>query len=64
VARWGLQELGLNRVELLAEPGNAASLRVAEQAGFVREGMARMARPARDGSGRDLVLHSLTRGDL
>jgi RimJ/RimL family protein N-acetyltransferase len=64
VARWGLLELGLNRVELLAELGNVASHRVAEKAGFVREGTARMARPARDGTGRDMVVFSLTRADL
>ncbi|HUR51753.1 MAG TPA: GNAT family protein [Mycobacteriales bacterium] len=64
LARWGLDELGLNRVELLAEVGNLASQRVAEKAGFVREGVARAARPARDGSGRDMALFALTAADL
>jgi RimJ/RimL family protein N-acetyltransferase len=64
VADWGLRELGLNRVELLAEVGNAASQRVAEKAGFVREGVVRRARPARDGSGLDMVLFGRTLAEL
>jgi RimJ/RimL family protein N-acetyltransferase len=64
VADWGLRELGLNRVELLAEVGNVASQRVAEKAGFVREGVVRRARPARDGSGLDMVLFGRTLADL
>ena len=42
---WALDALGLPRVELLADVGNAASQRVAERAGFVREGSARAIRP-------------------
>jgi RimJ/RimL family protein N-acetyltransferase len=64
VARWGLQELGLNRVELFADVDNTASQRVAEKAGFLREGTARRARPLRDGTGRDMALFSLTAEDL
>lgn len=64
LARWGLQELGLNRVELVADVGNTGSLRAAEKAGFVREGVARMARPRRDGSGADMAQFSLTAADL
>jgi RimJ/RimL family protein N-acetyltransferase len=64
VSRWGLQELGLNRVELLADLDNVASVRAAEKAGFVREGTARRARPQRDGTGRDMALLSLTASDL
>jgi RimJ/RimL family protein N-acetyltransferase len=41
VARWALDDLGAVRVELFADVGNAASLRVAERAGFVREGTLR-----------------------
>ncbi len=64
LARWGLQELGLNRVELFADVDNVASQRAAEKAGFLREGVARGARPRRDGSGVDLVLFGLTPADL
>jgi RimJ/RimL family protein N-acetyltransferase len=60
-ARWGMQELGLPRVELLADVDNAASQRVAEKAGFVREGVLRSVRPApRDDARRvDMVLYAL-----
>jgi RimJ/RimL family protein N-acetyltransferase len=41
LARWALEEQRLARVQLTAEPGNLASLRVAEKAGFTREGLLR-----------------------
>jgi len=37
VARWALEEVGLPRVEILVQPGNAASQGVAESAGLRRE---------------------------
>jgi ribosomal-protein-alanine N-acetyltransferase len=40
-ARWALQSLGWARVQLWVEPDNEASLRVAEAAGFIREGVLR-----------------------
>jgi RimJ/RimL family protein N-acetyltransferase len=64
LARWGLEELDLNRVELLADVDNAPSQRAAEKAGLVREGVARLARPDRHGTGHDMALYSLTRADL
>jgi RimJ/RimL family protein N-acetyltransferase len=41
VSRWGFDELGLKRIGLLADPRNVASARVAERAGFQREGVLR-----------------------
>jgi len=41
LARWAFDDLGLARVQLLAEPENEASQRVAEKAGFQREGLLR-----------------------
>ena len=38
---WGFEELGLERVELRIDPRNAASERVAERAGFTKEGVLR-----------------------
>jgi len=38
VARWAVTEARLARVEALVEPGNTASRRVLERAGFRREG--------------------------
>jgi RimJ/RimL family protein N-acetyltransferase len=64
VARWGLQELDLHRVELLADVENTASLRAAEKAGFRREGLMRAARPDRHGAPHDMVLLSLVADDL
>ena len=45
-AAWGVEALGLARVELLTDVRNLASQRVATRAGFVREGVARAVRPA------------------
>ncbi|MCW2725727.1 MAG: family N-acetyltransferase [Frankiales bacterium] len=59
--QWALDELGLNRVELLTDVENAASQRAAEKAGFVREGVLRAARPGRDGAPRDMVVWGRTR---
>jgi RimJ/RimL family protein N-acetyltransferase len=63
LAGWALTDQGFERIELRAATGNLASSRVAEKAGFVREGTARSAGyvPA----GRvDLVVFSLIRSDL
>jgi RimJ/RimL family protein N-acetyltransferase len=62
VARYAFG-LGLHRLELLAATGNAASQRVAERAGFTREGVLREARPA-PGGRADMVLFSLLRDEL
>ena len=65
VGRWGVEQLGLSRVELLADVDNAASQRAAERAGYVREGVVRQARDAVRAGGRcDLVLYALVAGDL
>ena len=58
-ARWGLNALGLSRVELLADVDNLPSQRVAEKAGFVREGIAQQSRRDRDGIARDMVVFSI-----
>jgi RimJ/RimL family protein N-acetyltransferase len=60
-ARWGLETLGLNRIELLADVENLPSQRAAEKAGFTREGVSRRARPDRTGEARDMVLFAVTR---
>lgn len=51
VARWAGHDLGISRVWLEIRPGNAASLRVAERAGFRFE--ERLARHCRDWSSDD-----------
>ena len=64
LSRWGFEELGLGRVELVTDPDNIASQRVAEKAGFMREGILRSILVNRDGSRRDGVMFSLLPEDL
>jgi RimJ/RimL family protein N-acetyltransferase len=56
-------DLGLYRLELLAATGNTASQRVAERAGFTREGVLRKARPV-PGGRADMVLFGLLKEEL
>lgn len=56
-------ERGLTRIELLAAVGNVASQRVAERAGFTREGVLRQARPV-PGGRADMVVFGLLEGEL
>jgi RimJ/RimL family protein N-acetyltransferase len=63
LSRWALEELRLERIELLANPENEASQRLAERAGFVREGMLRSYR-RRKGQREDLIMFSLLPPDL
>ncbi len=62
IARWLLHEQGFERMVLRAATGNLASQRVAEKAGFLREGIARNA--GFTNSGRvDLVVFSCIPSD-
>jgi ribosomal-protein-alanine N-acetyltransferase len=63
LAVWAIERLGLERVELLANPRNEASQRLAERAGFTREGMLRRYR-RRHGVREDLVMFSLLAEDI
>ena len=64
LSRWAFAELELGRVELVTDPDNVASQRVAEKAGFQREGVLRSVLLCRDGSRRDGVMFSLLPGEL
>jgi RimJ/RimL family protein N-acetyltransferase len=64
LSRWAIEDLGLGRVELVTDPDNIASQRVAEKAGFQREGVLRSMLVNRDGSRRDGVMFSLLPGEL
>lgn len=64
ISRFGFEELELGRLELITEPENRASQRVAEKAGFRREGVLRSHMPRLDGSRRDSVMFSLLPGEL
>jgi ribosomal-protein-serine acetyltransferase len=61
--RFGFEELKLQRLEILAEPSNLASQRVAEKLGAVREGVLRH-RLLNHGEPRDAVMYSLLPGDF
>jgi len=63
VSGWAMDELGLARISLLAEPGNLPSQRVAEKAGYRREGLLRSYRELK-GVRRDHVIYSLLAEDL
>lgn len=63
LSRWAIEGLGLERVELMANPANEASQRLAARAGFTREGTLRRYR-IRHGVREDLVMFSLLPEDL
>jgi len=63
LARFGFQELELNRIEIMAACGNKASQRVAEKAGATREGTLRNRIVIHD-TLQDAVLFSLIPQDL
>jgi RimJ/RimL family protein N-acetyltransferase len=58
ISGWGFEALGLERIDLYAATGNAASQRVAERAGFVREGVLRAYMQGKDGQ-QDMVAFGL-----
>jgi ribosomal-protein-serine acetyltransferase len=62
-ARFGLEELKLQRIEIVIAVGNHASQRVAEKAGAVREGELRK-RLFSNGRAQDAVMYSLIAEDL
>jgi len=64
LSRWALDELRLQRLELITDPDNVASQRVAEKVGFRREGVLRAHLLHRDGRLRDSVMFSLLPGEL
>ena len=63
VARFGFEQLGLQRIEIIAAVPNIASQRVAEKVGAMREGLLRK-RLLIQGEPHDAVLFSLVREDL
>jgi RimJ/RimL family protein N-acetyltransferase len=64
LSRWALAELGLQRLDLITDPENLASQRVAEKVGFRREGVLRAHLRHSDGRIRDSVMFSLLPGEL
>jgi RimJ/RimL family protein N-acetyltransferase len=65
VSRWAIEECKLERLQLRADVHNEASQRVAEKAGFRREGVLRSARYSpRQGRRVDFVVFSLLPEEL
>jgi RimJ/RimL family protein N-acetyltransferase len=62
VSNWAFEELGIQRMNLMTSPENVASQRVAERAGFTREGLLRAWMPTSNGR-RDCVMFSLLAAD-
>jgi RimJ/RimL family protein N-acetyltransferase len=62
ITTWFLHEGQAARVELVVEPDNSASIRVAEAAGFTREGVLRQRLNLR-GRRADVVMYSMLRTD-
>jgi len=62
LTRWFLGDAGAARVELVVEPANVGSVRVAEAAGFTREGVLRQRFVLR-GRRADVVMYSMLPGD-
>ena len=58
VSSWALQELRVPRLELYVEPWNSASVRTAEKAGYVREGLLRSWQEVGD-QRRDMYMYAL-----
>lgn len=63
ITRWGLEEVGLARIELRAEIANPASLKVAERCGYIREGTLRQVH-LKGGRRGDMALYSRVASDL
>ena len=62
ISRWGFASLGLERIDLFAATGNAASQQVAERAGFVREGVLRAYMRGKHEQ-QDMVAYGLLAGE-
>jgi RimJ/RimL family protein N-acetyltransferase len=62
LTEWSLQELALERVELRIEVENEPSIRVAERAGYIREGVLRSVH-FKQGSRADIAVYSRLRTD-
>jgi RimJ/RimL family protein N-acetyltransferase len=62
ICAWGFATLGLERIDLRAATGNAASQRVAQRAGFAQEAVLRSYMLGRDGR-QDMIAFGLLAGE-
>ena len=61
ITAWAFDTLDLVRIEILVDPRNQPSLKVAESAGYTREGVLRSYRPSRNGGRLDLAMYARLR---
>jgi RimJ/RimL family protein N-acetyltransferase len=61
ITTWAFATLSIVRMEILVDPRNQPSLKVAEAAGYEREGVLRSYRPSRNGGRLDLVMYARLR---
>nr|WP_228530795.1 MULTISPECIES: GNAT family protein [Myxococcaceae] len=59
LVRFGFEEMGLHRLEAQLDPGNTASVRLVERAGFRLEGVLRDKEVGPDGRFLDLAVYAL-----
>ncbi len=64
ITRWGFSDLGIERLALWTLPGNVASQKVADKAGFRFEGLTRNWEADRDDQPIDALMFSMTPEDL
>jgi RimJ/RimL family protein N-acetyltransferase len=64
LSQHAFENIGLERLQLFTDPDNRVSQRVAEKAGYQREGVVRSHLPQRDGTRRDSIAFSLLPGEL
>ena len=64
LVRWAFEEVGVERLEILTYPGNAASQALAEKLGFRREGLLRGFLAVEPGKGRSGRAEPLPDGSL
>ncbi len=61
ITAWAFDALGIERMEILVDPRNDPSLRVAESAGYEREGLLRAYRRSRNTGRLDLAIYARLR---
>lgn len=59
---WSFETLGLERIEMHIDPANDASIRLAERAGYIREGVLR-SMAFKEGRRCDLAVYSVIKAD-
>ena len=61
ITAWAFDALAIERMEILVDPRNEPSTRVAASAGYEREGLLRSYRPSRNGGRLDLAIFARLR---